>query len=91
MNKEILNRKGARKVQDVPEEVLKYLNEGALETVNLTEWLAIDHAKLVKAVFPKFGVEEQTIAQISKAILSQKKPSAMSTTKLVGGTLLYQQ
>lgn len=89
MNKEILHRKGARKVQDVPKEVLKYLNEGALETVNLTEWLAIDHVKLVNAVFPGFGVEEQTVAQISEAIGSQKKPTAMSTTKLVG-TALYE-
>ncbi|MEO1486544.1 MAG: DNA alkylation repair protein [Bacteroidota bacterium] len=90
MDKEILNRKGARKVQDIPKEVLDYLNEGAIETVNLTEWLAIDHVKLVRAVFPEFGVEQETIAQISKAIASQKKPTAMSTTKLVG-TMLYEK
>ncbi|MEM8765364.1 MAG: DNA alkylation repair protein [Bacteroidota bacterium] len=89
MNKEILNRKGARKVQDIPEEVLNYLNKGTMETVNLTEWLAIDHVKLINTVFPEFGVEQETLAQISKAIASQKKPTAMSTTKLVG-TMLYE-
>ncbi|MEM6894864.1 MAG: DNA alkylation repair protein [Bacteroidota bacterium] len=89
MNKEILNRKGARKVQDISEEVLNYLNKGTMETVNLTEWLAIDHVKLIKAVFPEFGVEQKSIKQISKAIASQKKPTAMSTTKLVG-TMLYE-
>ena len=89
MKTEIQNRKGARKVQEIPEEVLDYLNEGAMETVNLTEWLAIDHVKLIKAVFPGFGVEQETIAQISKAIALQKKPTAMSTTKLVG-TMLYE-
>ena len=87
MNNEILNRKGARKVEDVSGEVLNYLNQGMIETVNLTEWLAIDHIKLVETVFPSMGIEEGVIHQISKAITSQKKPTAMSTTKLVGTTL----
>ena len=89
MSKEVFNRKGARKVEDVPEEVLNYLNQGVIETVNLTEWLAIDHIKLLETVFPSMGIEEGVIHQISKAISSQKKPTAMSTTKLVG-TMLYE-
>ena len=46
----IKNRKGAQKAVDIPSEVLLLLNTGTIETVNLTEWLAIDHSQLVKSV-----------------------------------------
>ncbi|MEM8887339.1 MAG: DNA alkylation repair protein [Bacteroidota bacterium] len=87
MKPEILNRKGVRKAQDIPAEVLKLLNEGQIETVNLTEWLAIDHVQLIEAAFPQIGIEQEKIQMISEAIKSQKKPSAMNTTKLVGSKL----
>ena len=87
VNKEILNRKGARKAEDIPREVFSYLNEGAIETVNLTEWLAVEHVKLIEAVFPKLGIERGNVELISKSIASQKKPSVMNTTKLVGAKL----
>ena len=89
MNPDILNRKGARKAQDIPAEVLELLNNGQIETVNLTEWLAIDHLQLIRAVFPQLGIDQDNINLISKEIESQKKPSAMNTTKGVG-TSLYQ-
>lgn len=87
MNEAIINRKGARKAQDIPSEVLELLNNGKTETVNLTEWLAVDHVKLIKAVFPELGIEQDKITLISKKIGSQNKPSAMNTTKLVGSTV----
>lgn len=86
----ILNRKGARKVGDIPQEVLTLLNEGKIETVNLTEWLGTDHAKLVTTVFPTIGIDQDKLEKIISEIGNQKKPTAMSTTKLVGA-LLYQQ
>lgn len=89
MNSEILNRKGARRVQDIPKEVLDLLNTGKIETVNLTEWLAIDHLKLIKAVFPKLGISTEKINLICQKIESQKNPSTMNTTKLIG-SILYQ-
>jgi len=87
MNKEILNRKGARKAQDIPIEVLELLNDGKIESVNLTEWLAIDHLKLINASFLEIGITEEDIKLISEKIKKQKKPSTMNTTKLVGSTL----
>ena len=90
MNADILNRKGARRIQDIPSEVLALLNTGAIETVNLTEWLAVQHSALIATVFPKLGISQDTVSSIVKEIASQKKPSTMNTTKLVGSAL-YQR
>ncbi len=87
MKPELKNRKGARKAQDIPPEVLEFLNKGQIETVNLTEWLAVDHLKLIKTVFPKIGIDQSKTNLVIEKIESQKKPSTMSTTKLVGSTL----
>ncbi len=87
MKKEIINRKGARKAQDIPKEVMQLLNVGKIETVNLTEWLAIDHLKLIQTNFEAIGISKENVKLISEKIKSQKKPSTMNTIKLVGSTL----
>lgn len=87
MNKEITKRKGPRKAEDIPKEVFKLLNMGKIETVNLTEWLIIDHIKLIQTNFNKIGISEENIKLISENIKTQKKPSTMNTIKLVGSTL----
>ncbi len=89
MTTEILNRKGARKVQDIPKEVQTLLNEGKIETVNLTEWLAIDHAVLIKNVLPGIGFSKAQLKTFSTEIKNQKKPSTMNSTKLMG-RLIYE-
>lgn len=87
VNEKILNRKGARKVQDVPLEVLELLNKGEIETVNLTEWLAIDHITLIHSTFPEIGVSEINIQIIAEKLVGQKKPSTMNVIKLIGASL----
>ena len=87
MNPEILNRKGGRKIEGIPNEVLKLLNTGKIETVNLTEWLAIDHLKLIQSNFPKLEISDKIIKDIKKQIKELKKPSTMNITKLVGAIL----
>ncbi|OJJ22803.1 DNA alkylation repair protein [marine bacterium AO1-C] len=90
MNPEILNRKGARKAQDIPQEVLTLLNSGKIETVNLTEWLAIDHLELIKHTFEDIGISTKVLTDIYDQVANQTKPSTMNTTKLVG-SLLYEK
>jgi 3-methyladenine DNA glycosylase AlkC len=41
-------RKGARSIKDIPPDILEQLNRGEIETVNLTEWLAVDQRLLLE-------------------------------------------
>jgi len=85
---EILNRKGARKQDAIPAEVLALLNKGELETVNLTEWLTIDQIQLIEAVFPTLNLSP-IIEVIKEAVYKEKKKTTMVLTKLIGG-LVYE-
>lgn len=87
MDTTILNRKGVRKVDDIPKEVLDLLNTGKIETVNLTEWLAIDHLTLIKANFPEVGISKENTEFIVQQIKALKNPTAMNVIKLVGASL----
>lgn len=86
MNSNILQRKGARKVADIPEEVLTLLNQGQIETVNLTEWLALDQLQLIENCFPKIGLTE-VIDKIKSKVQKLKKPSTVNTMKIIGKTV----
>ena len=88
MNSEILNRKGARKLKDIPKEVLDLLNKGKIETVNLTEWLAINHVELIQNNFSDIGISGKIVKDISQKVAAQKKPTTMNSVKLIG-SLLY--
>jgi len=89
MKAEIRNRKGARKAQDIPKEVLELLNIGKIETVNLTEWLAVDHSELIQHNFGEIGISENITKIITEKVVNQKKPSTMNTIKLIG-SILYE-
>lgn len=65
----ILSRKGAKKVNEIPKEVLQLLQQGKLESVNLTEWLAINHIELLKNVLPSIGLKDSLefiVAELEK-------------------------
>lgn len=80
---QILHRKGGRKAEDIPKEVLALLNAGRIETVNLTEWLAVDQIKVLKTVLKTIN-KEVWYPQIENAVLGQKKISANNNTKTIG-------
>lgn len=86
VNEEIKNRKGAKKAQDIPRNVLKLLNEGKIPTVNLTEWLSVDQTELITNTFPEIGLKD-SISSITNAINQQKKPSTMGSIKRIGQNL----
>ena len=86
MTEEILSRKGARKPQDIPFEVLNLLNNGMIETVNLTEWLAINQIQLIYNVFPEIGLSK-SLFKLKKSIGQLKNPSTMNLIKTIGEVL----
>ena len=76
------NRKGARRMQDIPQSVLEVLNQGLLPTVNLVEWLAIDQKQVLQSVLPL-----AYHAPLLKAIEQSKNQSALTLIKLIGAEL----
>ncbi len=82
ISESVISRKGARSPKDVPDDVLALLNSGAIATVNLSEWLAVDQRELLKhtlsatgheALIPEFidtidGLKKQTSTQIIRAV-----------------------
>lgn len=87
MTNDILQRKGARKVNEVPAEVLEHLNRGTIETVNLTEWLALDQLQLLSHNQGALNLSNESLEAIRENVGQLKKPTAMSTIKVVGAVL----
>lgn len=83
VNEQIRDRKGSRKAKDIPTKVMKLLNQGRIPTVNLTEWLAVNQVKLINNTFPEIGLKD-SLANIILAVNKQKKPSTMSSIKIIG-------
>ena len=81
----IRNRKGPRSSKDLNPEVLEYLNAGKTETKNLIEWLAVDQLTLLKTVLEKLG-HQIWFEEFEMNVNAQKKPTANSTTKVIGHT-----
>lgn len=54
---QLLGRKGAATIARIPPEVLKALNEGAIPTVNLNEFLALDLPRLARNVAAQLGLD----------------------------------
>ncbi|WP_285399049.1 DNA alkylation repair protein [Lysinibacillus sp. fls2-241-R2A-57] len=86
VKEDILNRKGARKASDIPNDVLMLLNQGEIESVNLMEWQAVNHISLVKNVLPTIGLEEK-LEFVLTEIEKQKVETGMKAIRLIGSLL----
>lgn len=82
ISEEILNRKGATKLELVTEEIKNLLNQGLIASVNLTEWLCVDHKLLIKNVLPK-EYQQTCISEIDKL----KQVTAMKSIPVVANAL----
>ncbi|MBI1766669.1 MAG: DNA alkylation repair protein [Acidobacteria bacterium] len=80
-------RKGARRINEIPPDVLAQLNRGELATANLVEWLALDQRLLLQAVLPELGLQAAIPATLA-AIARLKKPSAAQLIPVIGRALL---
>ncbi|PRO40100.1 DNA alkylation repair protein [Bacillus sp. LLTC93] len=86
ISEEIINRKGARKGIDIPHDVLILLNQGKIESVNLTEWLAVNHMTLIQHVLPSIGLDHH-LDDVSSEVTQQKAESGMKAIRLIGQLL----
>lgn len=75
-------RKGAKSQKDVSNLILEQLNKGLIESVNLTEWLCVDHISLIKNVLP---IEYQEYCINRVQTLTSK--SVMSMIRSIGEVL----
>ncbi|AJG91223.1 DNA alkylation repair protein (plasmid) [Bacillus tropicus] len=82
----ILNRKGAKKASEIPNEVLQLLNQGKLESVNLTEWLAINHIELLKNVLPSIGLKD-SLELVVVELEKQNVETGMKAIRMTGALL----
>lgn len=82
----IRQRKGARKIEDIPQEVLELLNNGIIETVNLTEWLGTNQLILLKNILKDLK-KEDWYAVIEQKVLVPKKRTANTDCKSIGQQL----
>jgi 3-methyladenine DNA glycosylase AlkC len=57
------DRKPARKMAEIPKEVLESLSYGSIPTKNLTEWLAVDRQRLFEVVVKQLGLGGKKVAE----------------------------
>ncbi len=86
-NKDLTQRKGAVKAAHIPPTVMDALNRGSIPSVNLTEWLAVDHRQLLMHVFADKPLYLKPL-QDNMASLHQK--SVRSTIMAIGEFLLQE-
>ncbi|WP_265129507.1 DNA alkylation repair protein [Chryseobacterium oranimense] len=80
-------RKGARSIKDIPESILTQLNRGETESVNLTEWLAVDQKLLLENFLLQHNRKEY-IKPILKAVDRLKKQTVNTVNEAIGVGIL---
>jgi 3-methyladenine DNA glycosylase AlkC len=82
----LAQRKPARRMAEIPPDVLAALNRGELETGNLVEWLATDQRELLRHVLPKAGLARR-VDEVLSPLAAIARPTAMQQTRLIGTAL----
>ncbi len=85
---ETTKRKGAVRISEIPTTILKQLNTGEIESVNLTEWLAVDQRALLMNVLPALNLAE-AVAPAFAQVSALKKRSQMQCLPVIATVLLY--
>lgn len=84
-----IKRKGAKSFKDLSSDILDQLNTGTLESVNLTEWLAVD-AKVLLVNFLEQTDRKDYLMAILSSVDSLKKQTVNTVNEAIGRGLLNQ-
>ncbi|REC76038.1 DNA alkylation repair protein [Chryseobacterium elymi] len=76
-------RKGARSIKDIPDDILEKLNQGKIESVNLTEWLAVDQKQLLENFLLQQNRKEY-LEPILKDVSNLKKQTVNTINEAIG-------
>ena len=85
----IVKRKGAQSIKDIPKNILAQLNSGKIETATLAEWAAIDRKKLLENLL-KQNDRNKYLKPILVQINNLEKQTA-NTINIAIGAGLYEQ
>ncbi|MBC9930550.1 DNA alkylation repair protein [Chitinophaga qingshengii] len=80
-------RKGAKSIKDITPAILQQLNSGAIATVNLTEWLAVDQRTLLTHLLQQLD-RPQYLSPVLAAVDTLKKATVNTINEAIGTTLL---
>lgn len=82
-----IQRKGAKRITDIPLTILESLNRGEIETANLVEWLAVDQRLLLEHILQQNG-RIHYLKPILLLLEQLKKPTVNSINETIGLALL---
>lgn len=75
-------RKVARSIKDIPADILEQLNRGEIETVNLTEWLAVNQRLLLENL-----LQQNNRSEYLKPVLEQVNQLKKQTVNTINETI----
>ncbi len=84
-----IKRKGARSTKEIPKEILKQLNHGAIETANLVEWLAVNPRILLENLLTRYD-RKMYLQPILEQLDSLVKKTVNTINEAIG-TGLFEQ
>jgi 3-methyladenine DNA glycosylase AlkC len=76
-------RKGARSIKDIPADILKQLNQGDIESVNLIEWLAVDQTLLLENFLSQHNRKEY-LEPVLEDLRNLKKQTVNTINEAIG-------
>jgi 3-methyladenine DNA glycosylase AlkC len=85
-NAEISKRSGARRMSDVPTDVLAHLAAGRIETVNLMEWLAADMAALARSVSAE--IDDEHLSRQFRQAADEMVDASITGRLKIGGRVI---
>jgi 3-methyladenine DNA glycosylase AlkC len=77
-------RKGAIRMADIPADILAQLSIGAIETLTLPEWLAVNHKTLIQTLAPDISDELLAPLAAGNSIMARSRHAGLALLEIYG-------